>query len=210
MKKYLKKGFTLIELIVVVSVIAILMSMVVPATQKVMLNSRKSKAQSYMKQIATAYCSYYNENGYIPSASSSMELAEKFAQEGYMNNANLLVYPGDSSAPEVLQENIYPIESGSHAWASGKQLSVVLVGGITKSVNTSTTPIAYTRGYSDPKWSTSAPFGTEGGFVAFLDGTVRWYSDTTDKLSVGKDTTGSLKTAIEGAGGASLDTGTGN
>ena len=81
--KCLKNGFTLVELIVVISVIVVLMSLVVPATQKVMMNSRKMKAQSHMKQIATAYCAYFNDNGYIPTANSSMELAEIFAKEGY-------------------------------------------------------------------------------------------------------------------------------
>ncbi|MDR2372240.1 MAG: prepilin-type N-terminal cleavage/methylation domain-containing protein, partial [Puniceicoccales bacterium] len=123
-----QRAFTLVELIIVVSIIAILMSIIIPASQKVFVNARRSKAQAAMKQIAETYCRYYQDNGFIPDANTSVGLAEKFAAEGELNNSQLFVFPGDSKAAGVLRENIYPLDGS--AWETGKYLSVQLVGNI--------------------------------------------------------------------------------
>ncbi|MDE6576116.1 MAG: type II secretion system GspH family protein [Opitutales bacterium] len=206
MMRCLKRGFTLIELIVVISVIAILMSFVLPASQRALLSARKQQARAHMQQIARAYSTYYNEVGSIPDATSSVELAEKFAAEGFLNNANLFIYPGDAQAPKVLRETIFPVRNG-HAWESNKELSVVLVGNIVKNVNPATTPIAYTRGIEGNRWGENAPYGSRGGFIAFLDGNVRWYTDLAQdegQLTTEESCSADLKHVIELSGGRAL------
>ncbi|MDR1591171.1 MAG: prepilin-type N-terminal cleavage/methylation domain-containing protein [Puniceicoccales bacterium] len=212
MKIVKKLGFTLIELIIVVSIIAILMSIIIPASQKVFAEARKSKARAAMKQIAETYCRYYQNNGFIPYADSSLELAERFAEEGELNNANLFVFPGDSQAAAVMRENIWPIdEEGEykHAWEPDKKLSVVLVGNITKEVNQSTTPIAYSRGLDKENgtWSKDGVWGTDGGFIGFLDGQVRWFKTIDNKLSTENGETSSIEAILgeDGVGGRILD-----
>jgi prepilin-type N-terminal cleavage/methylation domain-containing protein len=208
MKIFKKRGaFTLIELIAVVSIIGILMTFILPASQKVLLNARKSKAQAYMKQIAGAYCRFYQEKGYIPNAGSSVELAEKFASEGELNNANLFVFPGDSKAAGLLKENIWPKNDVS-AWEPGKQLSVSLIGNITKEVNPSTTPIAFSRGLVGSTWTKDGIWGVDGGFVAFLDGQVRWYTNLTGKLSVESSSKDTIPETLSVSGGTILHTDT--
>jgi prepilin-type N-terminal cleavage/methylation domain-containing protein len=204
-----RKAFTLVELIIVVSIIAILMSIIIPASQKVFAEARKSKARAAMKQIAETYCRYYQSNGFIPDATSSVELAEKFAEEGELNNANLFIFPGDSQAAAVLRENIWPLGSGEtddpeHAWETGKKLSVQLVGNITKEVDQSTTPIAVSRGLATTgTWPKDGVWGMDGGFIGFLDGQVRWYKDLSadgGKLSAENGAVASITAALPSDG----------
>ncbi|MDR0740090.1 MAG: prepilin-type N-terminal cleavage/methylation domain-containing protein [Puniceicoccales bacterium] len=202
-----RKAFTLIELIIVVSIIAILMSIIIPASQKVFASARKSKAQASMKQIAETYCRYYQDNGFIPDANSSVELAEKFAEEGELNNAQLFVFPGDSKAAGVLRENIYPLDGS--AWEGGKCLSVQLVGNIVKEVNQSTTPVVVSRGLqTDGTWSKDGVWGTDGGFIGFLDGQVRWYKKIDNKLSTDTGSTSNIDGIMALVGGKLLNANT--
>jgi type II secretory pathway pseudopilin PulG len=205
-----QKAFTLVELVIVVSIVILLMSIIIPSSQKVLSNARKSKAQSAMKQIAEAYCRYYQDNGYIPVVDSSVELAKKFAEDGELNNANLFIFPGDSRAAGVLRENIWPYDGSP--WESGKQLSVQLVGNIMKEVNQSTTPIAISRGLQDGgTWSKDGVWGTDGGFIGFLDGQVRWYKNLTaddGKLSTDNGSTASINAIMTATGGRLLNTNT--
>jgi prepilin-type N-terminal cleavage/methylation domain-containing protein len=207
------KGFTLIELIVVISIITILMSLILPAAQKVLSSARKSKARTYMKQIAEAYCRFYQENSFIPNAGSCMEFVLKCAEAGELNNANIFVFPGDKKAADVLRENIWPL-GDEFAWEDGKHLSVCLIANITRAVSAATTPIAFSRGLDlyGGRWTQEdGVWGAEGGFVAFLDGQVRWYTNLSDgggKLSVDNNSTGSMQTAVDAIGGKILDTNT--
>jgi prepilin-type N-terminal cleavage/methylation domain-containing protein len=58
-----KKGFTLIELMIVVAIIAILAMIAVPMYQNYMQRARNSAAQSLLRQLATAEVSYSVDNG---------------------------------------------------------------------------------------------------------------------------------------------------
>jgi prepilin-type N-terminal cleavage/methylation domain-containing protein len=200
------KAFTLVELIVVISIVSILMSLILPAAQKVLVNARKSKARAHMKQIAETYCRFYQDNGYIPDAESTVALIEKYAEAGELNNAHIFVFPGDRKAAVVLRENVWPVADGEHAWEGGKQLSVCLIGNIAREVSASTTPVAFSRGLDvdGGNWTAEdGVWGAEGGFVAFLDGQVRWYANLwadEGKLSTTSGPTGSMKEAADAMG----------
>jgi len=59
--------FTIIELLVVISIIAILASVLLPALQKAKMTGNKIKCTSNLKQIFTATSLYLNDNGgYLP------------------------------------------------------------------------------------------------------------------------------------------------
>jgi prepilin-type N-terminal cleavage/methylation domain-containing protein len=217
MKNIIKKlgkrnrAFTLIELIVVISIISILMSLILPSAQKVLSSARKSKARTYMKQIAEAYCRYYQENGFIPDANSGVEFIEDCASRGELNNATLFVFPGDKKAAAVLRETIWPVKD-EHAWEGGKQLSVNLIANITREVSAATTPVAFSRGLDleGGRWTQEdGVWGAEGGFVAFLDGQVRWYTNLSEeggKLSMNTGNTGSMQAVVDNRGGKILGT----
>jgi prepilin-type N-terminal cleavage/methylation domain-containing protein len=57
-----REGFTLIELLIAIAVIGILMSLLIPAVNKVMESARRTKGANCLKQIATAYNQYCNDD----------------------------------------------------------------------------------------------------------------------------------------------------
>lgn len=214
MKK--NRAFTLVELMIVVAVIALLMALILPAAHRVQERARRTSAQNSMKQIATAFNSYYQEHGSIPDADSSVELIEQMASEEVFNDANLFIYEGDSRAAAVLRDNIWPLGDGTtteiHAWERGRPLSVVLIGNIGGGVDLSTTPIAFTRGLDETtgQWNSDGPFGQAGGFIAFLDGTVRFYKNLSSnggKLSTKDTSTSSILEVLETISGRILPAG---
>lgn len=57
-----KKGFTLVEIMIVVVIIGLLAAMAIPAFQKVRQNSMHSKMDNDARQIASAAQQYFLEN----------------------------------------------------------------------------------------------------------------------------------------------------
>ncbi len=62
-KNQSKKGFTLVEIMIVVVIIALLAAMAVPAFQRVRDTSRENAALNDLRQLASAADQYFLENG---------------------------------------------------------------------------------------------------------------------------------------------------
>ena len=94
-------AFTLVEILVVVSIIGLLAGLAFPAIQGAQTAARKGKAKAEMQSIITALKSYQNEYGRMPNPS-----ALGGAGEGYF---------GDSASPKL-----FLMLSGSTSDTSGE------------------------------------------------------------------------------------------
>ena len=77
------KGFTLLELMVVVAIIMILAGILMPAMVKIQQKSKIRKAQAEVKNLATAIRAYHTEYGEWPANPAAGGL--------WINNTNLVI-----------------------------------------------------------------------------------------------------------------------
>ncbi|SFS05820.1 type IV pilus assembly protein PilA [Dyella sp. OK004] len=75
MKKNIQKGFTLIELMIVVAIIAILAAIAIPAYQDYVIRAQVSEGSVLSDGAKTAISEFYNNKGYFPTINSSAGLA---------------------------------------------------------------------------------------------------------------------------------------
>lgn len=86
------RGFTLVELLVVIGIIAVLISVLLPALGRAREQSKLVKCQSNLRQIGLAVIMYANENkGFFPAAA---RLGDAYAHDWvYWQQPNLIDQP---------------------------------------------------------------------------------------------------------------------
>lgn len=184
-QKYKKSGFTLIELLVVIAIIAILSAILVPAIRKAMESARRVRCSNNLRQIAIAFMNYSSgfsgELRTVPlTATTHLAWAKTLADAGILNDASPYLWNDD---PGLRGREIPKIvkEADSTIW---EDASVVLLAGVDPSAPATTTPLAWSRGLNTGTgvWAENSIFGSEGGFIVFLDAHVEWFENTTGKL----------------------------
>ncbi len=64
--KYIKRGFTLVELLTVLAIITILLGMIVPATDTIRTLAKVTKQKAQLGNLDIALSVFRNDNGYFP------------------------------------------------------------------------------------------------------------------------------------------------
>jgi len=73
--KSMQKGFTLIELMIVVAIIAILAAIAIPAYQNYLIRTQVSEGAVLTDGAKTASAEFYSNRGYFPKGNASAGLA---------------------------------------------------------------------------------------------------------------------------------------
>ncbi|HET6433205.1 pilin [Dyella sp.] len=119
------KGFTLIELMIVVAIIAILAAIAIPAYQDYVIRSQVSEGAVLSDGAKTAVAEFYNNKGHFPTTNTSAGLASALSIKGkyvtQVDAANGLITAtfgnevNDKVATKVLVFSAVPGE-GSITW----------------------------------------------------------------------------------------------
>ncbi len=137
MKKMNNKGFSLIELIIVIAIMAILVAIIAPNLTKYLGKSKKKtdakNADEIAQQLQTAITDYETDNGELCADTKNVKL--KWSSTGAANNSGTVTAP--SAFLTIVNDNITNStkskETGNFATAtiskaSGKYTITVTVG----------------------------------------------------------------------------------
>jgi type IV pilus assembly protein PilA len=93
MKMHSAKGFTLVEIMIVVVIIGLLAAMAIPAFQKVRQSSQDKAVLNNARQLSAASDQYFLENGVSTVASANLVGATNYVKA--VNTVASETYPSD-------------------------------------------------------------------------------------------------------------------
>lgn len=126
--KKMQKGFTLIELMIVVAIIAILAAIAIPAYQNYLIRSQVSEGAVLTDGAKTAFSEFYSNKGTFPSSNASAGLATAASITGkYVSSVDAAKDAGyieatfnASTANKAIQNKVFALfattSSGSITW----------------------------------------------------------------------------------------------
>jgi type IV pilus assembly protein PilA len=105
--KTMQKGFTLIELMIVVAIIAILAAIAIPQYQTYITKSQFSESQTVADGLKTPIVEYYNQAGQCPTVGSATSGGSLASADGsyagkYVSEASVVA----GTAPVTCQINV--------------------------------------------------------------------------------------------------------
>lgn len=129
--KNVQKGFTLIELMIVVAIIAILAAIAIPAYQDYLIRTQVSEGAVLTDGAKTAISEYYSNTGDFPPSNVSAGLASPVSIAGkYVSQVDVSATPGQivatfgTGANKAIQNETFVLSAltsaGSVAWSCTK------------------------------------------------------------------------------------------
>lgn len=106
----LKKGFTIVEMLMVIAILAVLTGLITTAATSAIRNARKNKADAAKTMIQAGIATYYAQNDYWPPKSGELN---KLARDGD-TEGKTAVYLSEKEYDVVMSE-LAAISAGKNA-----------------------------------------------------------------------------------------------
>lgn len=162
--KRIQKGFTLIELMIVVAIIGILAAVAIPAYQDYVVKSKLTKVTSTLDPIKTAIAMYYQENGGFPGITDQITYGKtgQPSQGSVWNSLGFSTFP---TLPAELQGIYYTPTGITGSAATTFALNLVMTNVKTgtidgQTVSISPTALTYPKGTASDNFAATTITGS--------------------------------------------------